>query len=185
MRCLKVSILSLVSLAFVVACAPADIKFQKKDLQAAPLYEIKDLICGGGRTYGKHLVIGGNSCTMPSSSDETCDQWGCSIVKNSDGDLDCPAGTVRRVTDTTPVEYFICIIPEDSPTKAFKVAGGTRMVGKYESPEECTAPASSDQSCNRFGNAIVTNSSTGDSGCPSGSTVARISDNWTSILCLN
>lgn len=185
---MKSKILTVMFLGFaLLGCSPTDVKMEKRSLdpQTSPIYELKDLICGGGRSMGKHLAIGGNSCSMPSTSDETCDRWGCSIIKNSQGDLDCPAGTVKRITDTTPVEYFICILPEGSATRGFKVCGGTRLVGKgYGAAEECTSPATSDNSCNRFGCAEMQDSITGNSGCPSGKQAARISDDLTSFLCL-
>lgn len=176
----------LLSLISLLGCSQKITLEKVTDPLSAPLSEIKDLICGGGRSDGKWHDIGGNSCTMPSSTDQTCDRWGCAIVKNGQGDLDCPAGTTKRITDTTPVEYFVCILPENSPIKSYRVCGGTRIVGKPTGlPEECVDPVTSDNSCNRFGCAVLNNPTSGESGCPGNTTVARVSDNPTSILCLN
>ncbi|MEQ1875461.1 MAG: hypothetical protein ABL958_02365 [Bdellovibrionia bacterium] len=142
----------------------------------------KTLICGGGRQLGKYTVIG-NGCTMPATTDESCDRWGCAVMVNSQGDSDCPSGTDKVITDRTPV-YFLCLrrVITDGPVA--EVCGGTRIVGKYELAGECTDPVTSDQSCNRWGCAEMYDSSTGDSRCPADSTRARISDDLTYIICI-
>jgi hypothetical protein len=178
---------TILGLTLFQSCAPANHTFEeapKRNISPdTPISELSDLICGGGRSMGKHVSIGGNECSMPASTDQSCDRWGCAVVVNEQGDSDCPAGTVKRITDTTPVEYFICIQEVTPANKPYSVCGGTRMPGKYANPEECTDPVTNDNTCNRFGCAIQYNSQ-GDSTCPSGATMVRISDNLTSVLCL-
>ncbi len=150
-----------------------------------PISAVKDNICGGGRTDGKWHDISADSkdaCTMPRTNDRTCDRWGCAVARNNDGDLHCPQGTRRLVTGTNPVEYFVCVKNVGTNVATPDVCGGTRKVGKYEDPQECTDFRTNDQSCNRWGCAVMVNSQ-GDSACRPGTFTARISDNWTNFLC--
>ncbi|HEX4925933.1 MAG TPA: hypothetical protein VFV50_17705 [Bdellovibrionales bacterium] len=189
----KLFIFMLVALSPVLqSCAKTDYEFAKAsprlagDPILAPIRELKDDICGGGRSRGKYFDVGGsNECTMPATNDATCDRWGCAVQVSPFGDLDCPAGTVKRITSTEPAEYFVCVKRIDSNLPAPELCGGARLPGKSQddfSNESCTDPVTNDLACNRWGCAVMIDEH-GTSGCPSGTQTARLSDNPTYFLC--
>ncbi len=143
-----------------------------------------ELICGGARVQGKYHHVSPNECTIPETSDQSCDRWGCAIVVNDNGDSDCPSETDRVPINQGSTQYFLCLrkVITDGPVSS--VCGGARSSGKLEkSPVECTNPHTTDNSCNRWGCAIRLNRA-GTSSCPEGTQIVRISDAPTYILCL-
>ncbi len=145
----------------------------------------KELMCGGARIQGKYLVAGGvDECTMPHTNDQSCDRWGCAVTVNAQGDADCPAGTIKRVMTQEPL-YILCYrkVITDGPVAS--VCGGTRVIGKTSSPDECSEYPTNDMSCNRWGCAQMKDPSSGESFCPLDTQTVRISDNWTTVLCLD
>lgn len=185
---------ALVSVALVVIsyqnCSGQKVHFSEAASEGyvdsnGTLYK-KELICGGARALGKHFVPPATSdaCTLPVTADNSCDRWGCAEIINASGDAGCPAGTETVYTGSPDLQYFLCVRKVPKVDDSVQVCGGTRRVGKWQTPETCTRPVTTDNSCNRWGCAIVVDPTTGNSFCPADKVVARISDAPTSVLCL-
>ncbi|MEQ1875460.1 MAG: hypothetical protein ABL958_02360 [Bdellovibrionia bacterium] len=142
------------------------------------------LVCGSSREQGKHLRFENNGCTMPATTDESCDRWGCTVMTNTQGDADCEPGTDKVYTDTEPV-YFLCLRRVRSETPVEEVCGGARIVGKLVDYgfADCTSPVTADNTCNLWGCAVKLNDA-GDANCPANTRTVRTHDGPTSILCL-
>ncbi len=157
------------------------------------IMDVKDMICGGARFHGKYLDVSPNQCTIPVSNDRTCDRWGCAIQINANGDTGCPEGTQKKITDTTPTEYFICVkkVGVNIPTP--KLCGWTRTAGKWYDPSECNDPVTNDNTCNFFNirpGCVVQKENPdptrlGDADCAPGKLRRRISDSKTSLFCFD
>lgn len=148
-------------------CSPA--KFAKntevQSLNTPNPNWLRGSVCGGARSAGKSHSQSPSECLNPASADQSCNRWGCATT-DAAGESQCPIGTVKiRTSDNWT--YFICYNPNDISS----IVGGARELGKVElrvGSNDCLTPATTDQSCDFWGRAAVTNASTGHATCGPG-----------------
>lgn len=149
-------------------------------------------ICGGARVEGKDVVVPNNGCIpdytdVPFAGDMSCDRRGCATFDPITGTSGCPTFAKQVFTSENP-DYFICITSRanrpDSPSPFslanMQVCGGTRRMGPYILPQDCTTPG---PGCNTWGRVVIENSA-GDARCGPGTLPVRLSDNLTYEICL-